>query len=100
MSIISYAAFRANVLAGDLQAMATLLSGQTIKTTDPVEATAYQEAGDRLYQPNVEILTKLTRSKERIAGVEWHVFEARVDPIAVGYMAQLAAEGAAAAQNP
>ena len=92
MSIISYENFKANALPGDLSALATLLAGERIATTDPVEAANYQAVADRLYQPGVEVLTKVTRSVERIAGQEWVTFEARVDPVAVGYVARLAGE--------
>ncbi len=97
MSIISYEVFLANVTQGDLQALNTLLSGQQIATPDPVEAEAYQAAGMRLF--DAEVVTRLTRSVERQDGVVWHVFEARVNPVAVGYMAQAAWLGVEASRE-
>lgn len=93
MSIISYANLLANAQDADIKALNILSQNIVVRTTDPVEADAYEAQCERLFQANVECVISFKRGKERAGdGTIYHTFEARVDPVAANYVAQLAAE--------
>ena len=87
-TIISYAVFLANAQPGDVRALALLSDGSVIKTMDPVEADTYEAIGVRLY--NAGVVTRFRRAIETIGGETWHVFDGRVAPQAMVYIADAA----------
>lgn len=89
-AIIDYPTFLANVQEQDIRALSLMASGDLIKTMDPVEADGFEAAGVRLY--NAGLVTRVRRSLETLSGETWHVFDGRVDPIAMVYVANCAME--------
>lgn len=87
---IDYAVFLANAEEADIRALAYLASGDTIKTTDLIEASGFQAQGDRLF--NAGMLTRFRRSIEVIGDAVYHVFDGRVSPTALNHVAQSAME--------
>lgn len=97
-TLITYDVFIANVQEADLRALTTLSTGDTIKTMDPAEADAYQVQGIRLYDAG--LLTRFRRSIEVIGGETWQVFDGRLHPQAIPYVAQCAMERVMLSRNP
>ena len=88
--LITYEVFLANAQEQDIRALALLAQGELVKTMDSVEADSYEAAGVRLY--NAGLLTRMRRSMEVIGTDTWHVFDGRVAPVAVTYVANAAME--------
>lgn len=89
-TLISYETFLANAQETDIRALALLAAGDTIKTMNATEAGTYQAIGQRLYDAGC--LTRFRRSLEVLNGETWHVFDGRVNPPALVYVAQCAME--------
>lgn len=93
MSIISYNDVLINATSDDINALNVLASGQIIKTMDVNEANAYEAQCQRLFQPGVELLIRYQRGQERdSSGNIWYTFQGVVDPVGIGYLAQLSGE--------
>lgn len=88
--LIGYDVFLANAQEEDIRALALLAQGELVKTMDLVEADGYEAAGVRLY--NAGLLTRMRRSLEVIGTDTWHVFDGRVAPGAINYVATAAME--------
>ena len=89
-ALITYASFLANAQESDIRMLALLAQGEVVKTLDSVEGDGYQAAGLRLY--NAGVLTRMRRSIEVIGTDTWHVFDGRVAPQAMVYVATAAME--------
>lgn len=96
--MIDYATFIANAQPADARAMVLLASGDTIKTIDAAEADTYQALGLRLF--NAGVVNRFRRSLEVIGGETWHVFDARVLPAALVYVADAAGKFLESQQLP
>ena len=96
---IDYATFLANAQPADVRALAYLLAGEPIRTTDPVEADAFEAQGVRLFDAG--LVSRVRRSlEEGVNDTVVHVFDALLKPAAVNYVAQAALERVQAAQAP
>lgn len=96
--MISYNDFLANAQESDVRALGLLANGEVVKTNDAAEAETYQAIGTRLY--NAGLLTRFRRSLEVLSGNTWHVFDGRVDPVAINYIATCAMERIKLSRDP
>lgn len=87
-TIITYEVFLANAQPDDVRALALLADGSVIKTMNAAEADTYEAIGVRLY--NAGVVSRFRRSIETISGETWHVFDGRVVPQALVYVADAA----------
>jgi len=97
-TLIDYNTFLANAQQNDVRALGLLCNGEVVKTPDAAEADGYQAIGVRL--KNAGLLTRFRRSLEVINGQDWHVFDGRVDPVAITYVAQCAMERIKLSRDP
>lgn len=95
-TIVTYAVFLANAQPSDVRALALLSNGDVIKTMNATDADTYEAIGTRLY--NAGVISRFRRSLETIGGETWHVFDARVVPQAMVYIADAAKSYIEAAQ--
>lgn len=97
-TLITYAEFLAVAQEMDVRSMTFLAAGEPIKTEDPDEAATYRQQLDRLWSGGV--LTRARESREVIGGNVWFVFDARVLPTAMVYVADCAKERLQLSRDP
>jgi hypothetical protein len=88
--VIDYPTFLAQAQAEDIRVLNLLAQGQALQFTNASEADAMFQRIVRL--DTAGFVLRASRTYERRDGVMWQVFEALIDPIASGYLAQAASE--------
>lgn len=88
--LISYEAFLEHAQELDIRALTYLAAGEPIKEPDPAVAATYRYIGERLF--NSGCLTRFRESTEVLGGETWFVFDGRVAPGALNYIALCAME--------
>lgn len=95
---IDYATFLLNANNADVAALATLASGTVVATPDPVEAEAYRQQGQRLYDAG--LLIRFRIGQEERSGATWYTYDAILSPTALNYVAQCASERLILSREP
>ena len=91
MTVPTYEEFIANVQEQDLRALVLLTNGNIIETPDNVEGDTIKAQLTRLF--NYEMINKPSERYDRKTdGAIWRQFEARIEAVALNYMAQAAME--------
>lgn len=99
MAAPTYEAFIAGVQEADIRALAFLTNANIIESSDNVEADAIKAQLTRLFQ--YEMINKPTEKFDRRNdGTIWRQFEARVEPIALNYIARAAMERVILSRDP